>query len=119
MAILAEASNRSGTTNIADEKWVESLLETLREELEPRGVQVLFSEFKLFIEYLLEEEKRRKLLQRMVDYASKGEANPPVAYISLLLDYAGLAGKWMVFVPADLYPRIFPIYTGGFWKRLS
>ncbi|MEB3757130.1 MAG: hypothetical protein GSR79_09805 [Desulfurococcales archaeon] len=107
MAVLAEASNRSGTTNIADDKWIGSLLETLRKELEPRGVQVLFSEFKLFIEYLLEEEKRRKLLQRIVDCASKGRTGSLAENIPLLLDYASLAGKWMIFVPADLYPQIF------------
>ena len=83
------------------------MLETLREELEPRGVQVLIHEFKLFIEYLLEEEKRRKLLQRIVNCASKGRTGSLAENIPLLLDYASLAGKWMIFVPADLYPQIF------------
>ena len=107
IAILSEVSKRARTTNVADSKWIESLLETIKEELEPKNIHVLDREFKLFINYLLENEKHRKILQRVIDYATKSEANHLTSPIPILLEYTGLTGKWMVFVPTSLYPRVF------------
>ncbi len=106
-AILAEASKKSGTTKVVDDKWINSLLGIVKEELESKGIHVLSREFKLFMKYLLENERQKRLLQRVVDYVSKSKINHYTGLISLLLDYIGLTGKWMVFVPTSLYPRIF------------
>jgi hypothetical protein len=107
MVILAETSKKSGTTNVVDDKWINSLLGIVREELELKGIHVLSREFKLFVKYLLENERQKRLLQKVVDYISKSKADHHIGIISLLLDYVGLTGKWMVFVPTSLYPRIF------------
>ncbi|HDI74684.1 MAG TPA: DUF1917 domain-containing protein [Thermoprotei archaeon] len=107
MVILAEASKKSGTTKVVDDKWIGSLLGIVKEELESKGIHVLSREFKLFMKYLLENERRKRLLQRVVDYISKSKADYHKDIIPLLLDYVGLTGKWMVFVPTNLYPRIF------------
>jgi len=107
MAILAETSKKSGTINIANGEWIDNLLEIVKEELESKGIRVLNHEFKLFMKYLLESERQKKLLQKVVDYISKSKTDHHTDIISLLLDYVGLAGKWMVFVPTSLYPRIF------------
>ena len=106
-AILAEALKKSGTTKVADNKWIDSLLEIVKEELEPKGIHVLSREFELFMKYLLENERQKRLLQRVINYISKSKADHYTGIISLLLDYIGLTGKWMVFVPTNLYPRIF------------
>lgn len=97
MTVLAKTSNKAGTTNVAD-KWTDSLLEIIREELEPKGIRVLPHEFKLFIKYLLKDEKLSSLLQGRSDL---------FATDIFSLDYDSLKGKWMVFVPTDLYPKIF------------
>ena len=107
MTILTEASKKSGTTNVVDNRWIDSLLGIVKEELESKGIHVLSREFKLFMKYLLENERQKRLLQKVVDYISKSKANHHTGIISLLLDYVGLTGKWMVFVPTSLYPRIF------------
>ena len=107
MAILAETSKKSGTTKVVDDKWIDSLLGIVKEELESKGIHVLSREFKLFMKYLLENERQKRLLQRVVDYISKSKADYHKDIIPLLLDYVGLTGKWMVFVPTNLYPRIF------------
>ena len=105
--ILAKVLRKSGTTKVDDDKWIDSLLGIIIEELESKGIHVLSREFKLFVKYLLENVRQKKLLQRVVDYISKGKADHYTGIISLLPDYIGLTGKWMVFVPTSLYPRIF------------
>ena len=108
MIILAEASKKAGTTTVRDDKWIDSLLEVVKGELESQGIRVLNHEFKLFIKYLLENEEQKRLLQSVVNYIVKGKVDRHVGIISLLLqDYVDLTGKWMVFVPTSLYPRIF------------
>ena len=107
IAILTQASKKSGTTKVVDDKWIDSLLGIVKEELESKGIHVLSREFKLFMKYLLENERQKRLLQRVVDYISKSKADYHKDIIPLLLDYVGLTGKWMVFVPTNLYPRIF------------
>ena len=108
MTILAETSKKAGTTTVGDDKWVDSLLEVVKGELESQGIRVLSHEFKLFVKYLLEDEKEKKLLQRVVNNIVEGKADQQVGIISILLqDFVDLAGKWMVFVPTNLYPRIF------------
>ena len=113
IAILTEASKKSGTTTVADNKWVDSLLGIVKEELESRGIRVLSREFKLFIKYLLENEEHKRSLQRMVDYIVAGKVNRHISVIPLLWNYVDLTGKWMVFVPTSLYPRIFRYMLGA------
>ncbi len=107
VAILAEASKKSGTTNVVDDKWIDGLLGIVKEELKSKGIHVLSHEFKLFMKYLLENERQKRLLQRVVDYISKSKVDHYKGLTSLLLNYIDLTGKWMVFVPTSLYPRIF------------
>lgn len=106
-AILSEVLKKSETVNIADDKWIDSLLGIVKEELESKGIHVLSRELKLFMKYLLENERKKRLLQRVVEYISKNKTSHYTDTISLLLDYMGLTGKWMVFIPTSLYPQIF------------
>ena len=107
VAILAEISKKSGTTNVADDIWIDNLLKIVKKEIELKNIRVLSREFRLFIKYLLEDERRRKLLQRVVDYIPKSKTKYHKSVIFLLLNHVGLTGKWMVFVPTNLCPRIF------------
>ena len=114
--ILTKASKRSGTSNVVDDKWINSLLENVKEKLESRSISVLNHEFRLFMKYLLENERRKKRLQEIVNYISKGKAGDHRDTIILLLHHANLAGKWMVFVPTNLYPKIFRYILGALEK---
>lgn len=58
------------------------------------------------MKYLLENERQKKLLQEVVDYISKSKVDHHKG-LTFLLNYIDLTGKWMVFVPTSLYPRIF------------
>jgi len=102
-SILAETLRRVGTASRWFNNLPERLLEVVREKLEPRGVQVLDNEFRMFVRYIVEDEKRRGYLENIIDSISGSEANIG----PLPLGEIGLTGKWIAFVPADLCPRVF------------
>jgi len=102
-SILAETLRRVGTASRWFDNLPERLLEVVREKLEPRGVKVLDNEFRMFVRYVVEDEKRRRCLENIIDRISESEANIG----PLPLGEIGLTGKWIAFVPADLCPRVF------------
>jgi len=102
-SILAEALRRIGSTRELFNSLPDKLLEVVKEKLEPRGVQVLDREFRMFMRYMLKDERWKEYLEEIVDYISKGEADNT----QLPLDEIGLTGKWIAFVPPSLCPRVF------------
>ncbi len=106
--VLAMASKESGTNNVADEKWVYSLINIVKTGLEERGIRVLEYEFRLFTQYLLENVLLRKFLEKIVECIMiKGESERCVPIVSSSLGIEGFEGKWMVFLPKDVYPIVF------------
>lgn len=107
MTVLSEASKKSGTAEVIDGRWIDSLLNIVKDELESKGIHVLGHEFRLFIKYLLEDKRRKRLLEKLVNHASKDSSNHYTGLIPLLLDESLMGGKWMVFVPTSLCPQVF------------
>jgi len=103
VSILAEVLRRTGSTRELLNSLPDKLLEVVKEKLEPRGIQVLDREFRMFVGYVLKDERRREYLEEIVDYISKGGADT----IQLPLGKIGFTGKWIAFVPPGLCPRVF------------
>ncbi len=108
LQLLVEAVKNSGTNNVRENSWINSLLDIIKRELEARGIAVLEREFQLFIDYILGDERKKRVLQRLVDDVVKNRFDiQRLNTISLAFDVLDLTGKWMVFVPTKLYPRVF------------
>jgi len=107
-AVLAGTSKRSRGAKVTDDEWAEGLLEVVKEVLASRGVRVLNREFKLYVRLLLEDKACRIRLQLTADCVLESGVDACVEDLSQLLEEcADLVGKWMVFVPAEHYPRAF------------
>ena len=106
LQVLREAAERAGGTGVGPSGWeefMEALLQTLRESLEPLGVRVLGRELRVFLRYLLEGERPRRTLEQLLETAAGGDEEAAAT----LLDEAGLTGKWMVFTSPGVYPIVF------------
>ncbi len=107
MQTLSKTVEQTSTTDTTGDRWINSLLETIREELEPKGIQVLDYEFRMLVYYLLEDETRKRILQTITETIARKRTRLEEGSIILLLDRGDLTGKWMTFVPPSLYPRVF------------
>ena len=87
------------------ERPLETLLQAVREELEPLGIRVLEHEFRMFLHYLLGYEGPRSGLEQLLEAI---ESDDPIGLEAIeLLDSAELTGKWIVYASTDVYPSLF------------
>ena len=82
----------------------DELVKKVKARLEHSSVKVLDGEFKLFISYVMEEHGR-ELLDAVKH--SRIPAIPLKSETRHLVRSGALTGKWMVFTPTPLYPKIF------------
>ena len=101
--LLRVVYEKSSVLKTSDPVWLNTLLEVIREELEPSEVIVLVNEFKYYMSLLLEEHTVK--FERIVKFIAQGDLEK--ALISLLYDYSYLTGKWMLFTKANSAPRLF------------
>jgi hypothetical protein len=83
---------------------INKLVNVLRSKLEEVSIEILESEVRAFLTYTVKEPIHATLSKRRT---LKASVKSLILEIGHLVENGTLTGKWMVFVPTSLYPKVF------------